>query len=198
MSKYTFSTKIPLSKVLKMLRKLFNTTPPFCICVCRLKHKSFMVCFFSSSQNGIVTVKVWWFWCFGNLEHEEEASTKIKNAFWTLVHIMMGEFLASGMCCVALMIVHLKVVLYGNSFHLETRQHSRPPLGCFEALDLCCRGSRCCLFSFSYLEERPRASLWVRRVVHFPSRINSTRFHHKKIDVSVVTNPNWKGIQNPF
>ena len=93
----------------------------------------------------------------------------------------------SGICC--LMIVHLKVVLYGNSFHLETR-HSRPPLGCFEALDLCCRGSRCCLFSFSYLEERPRASLWVRRVVHFPSRINSTRFHHKKIDVSVVTNPN--------
>ena len=85
---------------LKMLRKLFSTTPPFCICVCRLKHKSFMVCFFSSSQNGIVTVKVWWFWCFGNLEHEEEASTKIKNAFWTLVHIMMGEFLASGMCCV--------------------------------------------------------------------------------------------------
>ena len=81
MSKSTISTKIPLSKVLKMLRKLFNTTPPFCICVCRLKHKSFMVCFFSSSQNGIVTVKVWWFWCFGNLEHEEEASQKSKMHF---------------------------------------------------------------------------------------------------------------------
>ena len=37
------------------------------------------------------------------------------------------------------------------------------------------------LFVQLYLEERPGASVWVAGVaVHFPSRINSTRFHHKK------------------
>ena len=45
-----------------------------------------------------------------------------------------------------------------------------------------------CLFSSLYLEERPQASVWVGvGVVHFPSRINSTRFHHKKILVSVIS-----------
>ena len=122
---------------------------------CRLKHKSFMVCFFWVLK--MVTVKVV-FWCFGNLEHR--SLWKIKNAFWSLVSVvqsMMREFLASGMCC--LMIVHLKVVLYGNSFfHLEVKLHSRP-------LYLCCLlfSWQRCLFSFSYLEERPRASLWVWR-----------------------------------
>ena len=157
---------------------------------CRLKHKSFMVCFFWVLK--MVTVKVV-FWCFGNLEHR--SLWKIKNAFWSLVSVvqsMMREFLASGMCC--LMIVHLKVVLYGNSFfHLEVKLHSRP-------LYLCCllswAGNAVCLASVTW-----RNGLGLRfgfGVVHFPSRINSTRFHHKKIDVSVVTNPNWKGIQNPF
>ena len=102
----------------------------------------------------------------------------------------MREFLASGMCC--LMIVHLKVVLYGNSFfHLEVKLHSRP-------LYLCCllswgAGNAVCLASVTW-----RNGLGLRfgfGVVHFPSRINSTRFHHKKIDVSVVQ---IKGIQNPF
>ena len=122
---------------------------------------------------------------------QAEASKCILNFISVVppVQAMMREFLASGMCC--LMIVHLKVVLYGNSFYLASLSSA---FSAGEAsLEACAaalvvvvvvgREGAVCLASVTW-----RNGLGLRfgfGVVHFPSRINYTRFHHKKIDVSV-------------